>query len=367
MRIEVFELEREQSTWENLVKYNLAESGVQPMRVGDLLPDDLREECLGYPQTNGSVKLRKRISTLYPGGDVDQVMVTNGTAEANYVSVWNLVEPQDEVVMMLPNYMQIWGIARSLGAEVKPWSLQQVDGRWAPDLEELEGLISDRTRLIALCNPNNPTGAVLTQDEMGAICKLASRVGAWILSDEVYQGAELSGQTTPSFYGRYDRLLVNCGLSKAYGLPGLRIGWTVGPPEKIAQLWSYKDYTTIGPGILSDRLACAALEPARRQKILERTREIIRSQLPIIQDWAKQHGELFSMIPPRAGAIVYLKYDLAVNSSVLCRRVRDEKSVLIVPGDHFGMDHFVRIGYGGEPDILQKGLSLFSEVLESVT
>jgi hypothetical protein len=367
MKIETFEMERMQSTWENQVKFNLSESGVHPLRLAELVsPDELREELLGYPQSNGTPELRERVSDLYPGSDPAQVLVTNGTAEANFLSVWSLVEPGDEVVVMLPNYMQIWGLARSLGATARPFPLREEKTRWAPDLEALRRAVGARTKLIAVCNPNNPTGAVLSEDEMRTICKLAGEVGAWLLADEVYQGAELSGETSPTFWGWYDRLLVTSGLSKAYGLPGLRIGWIVGPAEKIAALWSYKDYTTIGQGALSDRLARVALEPARRHQILERTRGIVRRQFPVIEKWARGHGELFDFHAPLAGAIVYLRYSLPVGSTALIERLRDEKSVLIVPGDQFGMDRYLRIGYGAEPQVLAQGLGLFSDLLASV-
>jgi len=370
MKLEIFAMERMQSTWENRVEFNLSESGVHPLRLGELVsPQELGElggELLGYPQSNGTPELRERVSDLYPGSDADQVLMTNGTAEANHLSVWSLVEPGDEVVVMLPNYMQVWGEARSLGAITKPFPLREEQGRWGPDLDALQRALSPKTKLIAVCNPNNPTGAILTEDEMRAICKLAGQVGAWILADEVYQGAELSGETSPTFWGWYDRLLVTCGLSKAYGLPGLRIGWIVSTADKIAELWSYKDYTTIAQGAMSDRLARLALEPARRQQILERTRGILRKQLPLVEDWARSHGELFQFHSPRAGAIIYLRYSLPMSSTALIERLRDEKSVLIVPGDQFGMDRYVRIGYGAEPHVLQQGLGLFSELLASI-
>src|SRR5204862_8038726 len=184
---------------------------------------------------------RECIAALYPRATADNVVVGNGTAEANYISVWRLVEPGDEVVLMLPNYMQVWGIVRGQGATVVPWRLREERG-WAPDLDELPALVTPRTRLIAVCNPNNPTGAVLGEEAIRRVVDVAQRQGTWILADEVYRGAELDGQETPSFWGRYDRALVCCGLSKAYGLPGLRIGWVAGPAPMIAELWARKDY-----------------------------------------------------------------------------------------------------------------------------
>ena len=366
MRFETFRMERMQSVWENRVRFNLSESGVKPLRLGEILdPATLGDTALGYPQTSGSDELRELVSDLYPGSDASNVIVTNGTAEANFISVLNLVEPGDDVVVMFPNYMQIWGLARSLKANVKPLPLRE-ENNWRPDLDELAGAVNDKTRLIAICNPNNPTGTMIRDDDLRDICKVAGRVGAWILSDEVYQGAELGEEPSTTLWGWYDRLLVTCGLSKAYGLPGLRIGWVVAPVERAEALWSYKDYTTIGPGALSERLARVALEPKKRHEILERTRTILRGQLPVIEEWVAEQRGRFSLVPPQAGAIAYLRYDLDVSSTELVTRLRDEKSVLVVPGDHFGMDRYVRIGYGYDRDTLSKGLELFSELLETL-
>jgi aspartate/methionine/tyrosine aminotransferase len=369
MHIENFEMERWQSIWENQVRFNLSESGVHPMQVSELLEASdlkaLESQLLGYPQTNGTVELRERVSDLYPGSDVDNIIVTNGTAEANFISVFSLVEPGDEVVMMIPNYMQIWGLTRSLGTKTIPFMLREDTG-WAPDLDEFEKLVNEKTKLIAICNPNNPTGAILSEDHMRGICEVAGGVGAWVLADEVYQGAELDGETTPTFWGWYDRLLVTAGLSKAYGLPGLRIGWVVGPSEKVEELWSYKDYTSIAPGALSDYLARRALEPQRRAQILERTRSILNKQIPLVHDWVNSQSDILVMTPPKAGAFAVVRYKLDVNSTDLIERLRTEKSVLIVPGDQFQLDHYVRIGYGGEPEVVKEGLALFSELLTSV-
>ena len=143
MKLEVFEMERFQSVWENRTAYNLSESGVHPMSVEELLePGDraaLLRQRLVYVQTNGSPALRQTIAALYPGATADNVVVGNGTAEANYISIWRLIEPGDEVVMMLPNYMQIWGIVRGQGAGVVPWRLRE-ENDWAPDVDELRSL-----------------------------------------------------------------------------------------------------------------------------------------------------------------------------------------------------------------------------------
>lgn len=369
MFIERFELERIQSKWEHRVEYNLSDSGVYPLHVRDLMGEDGSREimdlALGYAQTNGPQQLRERISLLYPSCDIDNILVTNGTAEANFISTWSTLNAGDEMVCMLPNYMQIYGIARSLGANVKPMYLQE-DLSWTPDLDRLAEDVSSKTRMIAVCNPNNPTGAVLSDEAMERIVELASRAGAWILADEVYRGAELDRVRTPSFWGRYDKVLAISGLSKAFGLPGLRIGWIVGPKDFIEHAWSYHDYTTITAGTLSYYLASLALEPGMRERILNRSQDVLNENLAILRGWVDRHADLLSLIPPRAGAMSFLRYNLEINSSELSRKLLREKSVLTIPGDAYNMDHHLRLGYGEEGEKLIAALSLIGEALDEL-
>jgi len=369
MDIEVFELERTQSLWENTVDYNLTETGLHPYTLDELLTDEeraaLMDVRLGYGQTNGSIPLREAISALYPDTDADNIMVTSGSIEANFVACWTLLEPGDELVLMLPNYMQLWGAARAFGVDVKPFYLRE-DLGWQPDLDELRDLVGPNTRMIAVCNPNNPTGAVLSISAMDAIVEMAEEVGAWVYADEIYRGAEFDGKETRTFYGRYERTIVTGGLSKAYALPGLRIGWLVGPHQEIADTWKRRDYTTITTPILSNEIATIALQPDRREGILSRNRAILNQNLPLISDWAASHGDLLSFRPPRAGGMVFFSYDLDINSTDLVERIRHEQSTFVVAGDCFGMDYRLRIGIGSESDYLKAGLDRVSQVLSDL-
>jgi aspartate/methionine/tyrosine aminotransferase len=373
MKLERFEMERMQSTYENLVEFNLSESGVRPLTPRELIEDSARldgllDQPLVYTQSNGTIELRRAIAAMYPGATIDHIEVTNGGSEANFITTFNLIEPGDEVVMLVPNYMQTYGLSRAFGGTIREWRLveDRAAGRWRADLDALEALVTPRTKLIVICTPNNPTGARLTAADLDAVARAADRHGAWILSDEVYRGAELDGRLTESMWGRSERVIVTSGLSKAYGLPGLRIGWIAGPPSLVASLWSYHDYVTIAPGALSDRLARVALQPERRERLFERTRGILRRNLPLIEEWLRGAGG-FHWIRPEAGAIVYVRYEHKINSTVLVNRLREEKSVLIVPGDHFGMDGYLRLGFGEAPEYNRAGLDRLQELLSSVT
>jgi aspartate/methionine/tyrosine aminotransferase len=374
MKLETFEMERLQSKWENRVAWNLAESGVHPLRVEELVEsqDDrmaLLSQPLGYPQTNGTVELRTLIASMYPGAGPEHVQVTNGCSEANCITLMQLLAPGDDVVVMMPNYMQVRGLARGLQANVHHWQLVDDAGsgapKWRLDLDRLRALVTPRTRAILLCNPNNPTGARLTPVELDEICAIASRHGAWIVSDEIYQGAELDGADTPTIWGRYERVIVTSGLSKAYALPGLRVGWLVAPAPTVEQLWGVHDYTTIAPGAINDLMARVALAPARRAMLLARTRGILRTNYPVVKRWIERRPSL-SHVPPEAGAITFVRYAHAINSTALMERIRDERSVLLVPGDHFEMDGYIRIGFGCDPELLLPALEHVGEVLDGI-
>ena len=290
MRIDPFELERWQSVHEHHTGINLAESGAHPLRVGELAAGGDRDALLGqaleYTQTNGTGMLRERIAALYDGASAANVLVTNGSAEANLLACWHLIEPGDEAVVVHPVYMQIPGLIRSFGATVREVWLEPGPSRWRLDLDAVRRAVGPRTRFIAVCNPNNPTGARLDGAAVAELRRIAADRGCWLLADEVYRGAELDGRDTPSAWSGGERVLVTGGLSKAYGLPGLRIGWLAGPPGPIAALWAHRDYTSIAPGAVNDLLARLALEPGRRVRLLARTRRILAENQAIVAEWA---------------------------------------------------------------------------------
>lgn len=375
MKIDLFTMERSQSLMENLVEYNLSESGVSPVVVGELLGDDfdvndLLNVKLSYPWAGGSPELRENIADFYPGATGANVRVTNGSSEANFMEFWGLLDKGDRAAVMLPNYMQTWGLARHFTGRVETFKLVErakADPRtWELDIEALDKAVSKRTKLILITNPNNPSGHVLTEAEMDAVAAIARRANAWIVSDEVYRGAELEGETSPTFYGRYPKVLITGGLSKAFGLPGLRTGWMVGPAKTVERLEKYHDYLTLTPAMLSERLACLAMQPERREWLLARTRGIVRAQWPRLREWIEAQGVL-QVTPPEAGAIAMIKYDLPIAANTFFDRLVDEKSVLVNPASHFGISgKYFRVGYGYDIDHTLKGLDRVSELIEEL-
>lgn len=371
MRYTPFRMERYQSTYEHRVRYNLSESGVHPLSVSELLEiadsdisvNDIR---LGYGQSNGSDELRELIAGQYQGASEASVLVTVGGAEANFTCFWHLFETEGNAALVLPTYGQVPGLLESFRSRLSAVNLIEGNG-WQPDLDALEQALVGGARFVLVTNPNNPTGVALTRDSMDAIAELTDKHGAWIMADEVYAGAESGDEETPSFWGCHDRVLITNSLSKAYGLPGLRLGWVVGPSDQIGELWGRTDYTTIAPANVSDTLACIALDPRTRTRILERTRGIVRANLGLLKSWMAEQEGRFSYQPPDAGAICYTRYDASINSTEFAEKLRVEKNVLVVPGDHFGMDHYLRIGFGNPKDELLEGLGLIRESFDEVT
>ncbi len=375
MHIDKFEMERMQVQYENAVDYNLSESGVLSLKLSELLdgqgdPEIFFNQELCYPEADGSPLLRERIAQFYPDCKPSNITVINGGSEANYVSLWTLLEKGRRLAFMVPNYMQGWGLGRAYAEGVDTFHLvlREENGqrRWALDVDELRQVVTPKTNVIMITNPNNPTGAVLTEDEMEVVVETALRVGAWIIADEIYRGAEVEGDTSPTFWGRYEKVVVTSGLSKAFALPGLRLGWVVAPEELIEQIWIHHDYVTTTPGLLNDRLAAIAMEPVRRDAILARSRKIIQANLSVMEEWMTEYSHLFRYARPVAGAIAYFEYDLPINSTDLIERLRIEKSVLLVPGDQFGLDKGIRVGFGYDIKKTLKGLVMMEEIIREL-
>lgn len=375
MKLETFNLERIQSEWEHRVEFNLSESGVEPLRIRELLETaDLREQFLdtqlGYSQTNGTIPLRQAIAQHYPGIGVDNILVTNGGAEANYLVTWRFFHEypsQREFVFMIPNYLQMSGVWKNLGGKVNTFKLKISNGKWIPDLEELKAQVTEKTIAIAICNPNNPTGAIISDNDLNAIVEIASKKDVWIISDEIYRGAEIEEMKAPSVHGRYAKTIITSSLSKAYGLPGLRIGWAICPSEQVAtELWKYSDYTTICPSKASDWLASLALQPEVQTKIEKRTRQHIRENWLVMQKWLDNHPDALECISPSAAAICFIKQNTGISSLDLVMRLIKEKSVLISPGEYFEMPGFIRIGFGSKKEYLEQALERISEMLDSL-
>ena len=367
MKIVPFEQENWQREYENVVEYNLSESSVSPLTTEELVGDkkllsEILRIPLGYSQGDGTQELKSAIAATYKGASPGNILVATGSSEANFAAAWHVFERGDELVIMTPNYAQVEGLAKTWNLKIKPLRLRE-DMDWQFDPEDLKKLVTKKTKAVQVCNPDNPTGSIMAREQRKAIIDAVKDADCWLLSDEIYLGAEREEPITETLWGHHEKTLITNGLSKAYGLAGLRIGWLVGSPSAIDDIKSYRDYLTLAPATISDKLAQIALEPKTRERILARTRGIIQNNYPKLREWLEEHGSLFSHVPPAAGAICYIRYNMKINSMDLAQRLRVDKSVLVVPGDHFSMDGYMRVGTGMPTDRLLEGLDRIDSLL----
>jgi aspartate/methionine/tyrosine aminotransferase len=370
MQFQNFELEHYQSLYEHSVEYNLADSSVQCTNVRELLretgADPLLDTGLFYPHVNGTPLLRQRIAALYPAASERNVLVTVGAAQANSMVCSTLLAPGDEVIVISPGYRQVWGMAKNLGCTVKELQLRPEDD-WRPDLDQLQSLAGSKTKLIAVVNPNNPTGAIFTRDEMRRIVSICEKAGAWLHADEVYRGTELAGGETPSFWGQYDKLVCTNSVSKAYGLAGLRIGWAVASPEMIESLWRRHEYAVIAAAAPSMTLAEIALEDGKRKWLLERQKGLSRAGHEIVAQWAQEQKGAFSVNKASATSIAFVRYHFDMPSFELAEHLRKRASVLTAPGVFLGTENHLRITVGYEQEKVQAALGRISTAVAELS
>jgi aspartate/methionine/tyrosine aminotransferase len=363
MDFQNFELERFQSLYERTVDYNLADSSVECAHVRDLIEGGdagaLVDLPLYYPEVNGTVSLRERIAGLYPNAAAGNVLVTVGAAQANQLICTTLLERDDEVIVISPGYRQVWGLARNMGCHVKEHQLLPEDD-WRLDLDALEKMVTGKTKLIGVVNPNNPTGTILSTEEMRRIVAICESIGAWLHADEVYRGTEMNGAETPTFWGMYDKLVCVNSLSKAYGLAGLRIGWVVAAPETIEALWRRHEYAVIAAAGPSMKLAEIALEPKKRALLLDRQQRLSRAGHEIMAGWIARQAGRFSWKVPPATSIAFVRSHLGLSSVDLAHYFRNKASVLVAPGAYLGTENHLRITVGYEPAKVRSALERIS-------
>ncbi|HEY4679131.1 MAG TPA: aminotransferase class I/II-fold pyridoxal phosphate-dependent enzyme [Candidatus Angelobacter sp.] len=365
MNFKNFDLEYFQSQWERTVEINLADSSVKCANVSDLLAGEdgrpLLELPLYYPEVNGTGLLRERIAALYPNASAANVLVTVGAAQANWMVCSTLLEAGDEVIVVSPGYRQVWGLAKNAGCQVKETHLRQ-ENNWRLNLDELESLAGPKTKLISIVNPNNPTGSILTPEEMQRIVGICQKTGAWLHADEVYRGTELAADETPSFWGMYERAICVNSMSKAYGLAGLRIGWVVTSAEMVEELWRRHEYAVIAAAGPSMKLAEIGLQPAKRKMLLDRQRKLSREGHAVLERWVREQEGRFNVSQAVATSIAFVGYNFDMPSAELANHIREKASVLVAPGGYLGTENHLRITVGYEPEKVRTALKRIDAV-----
>ena len=362
MHIEPFAVEMWMNEWETKCKYNLAETCVESLTIQELLSltgqndtalADIGSMKMTYGEIEGSQRLRTAISALYERQTAESIVITHGTIGANMLIHKSLISGGDKVVCIVPTYQQHYSIPASIGAEVRKLRLRE-ENEFLPDLDDLRLLTQDGAKLIAINNPNNPTGALMDRALLEEIADIARDVGAWILCDEVYRGTDQDGSgVTASIADIYEKGISTASVSKAFSLAGLRLGWIAAPKEVLDVVAIHRDYDTISVGMIDDHFATIALENYKR--ILERSQNITRGNLAVLEEWV-ENEPLISWVKPKSGTTALLKYDLPISSRDLCVNLLKETGVMFTPGSALLMEGYLRIGYANTPEIIKTGL-----------
>jgi aspartate/methionine/tyrosine aminotransferase len=371
MFIEPFQVEIWMNEWETRCTHNLAETCVASITVETLLEmggydssalAELLSMKLTYGDIEGSVRLRSAIAALYDELPIERITITHGTIAANMLVHKTMLGRGDQVVSVVPTYQQHYSIPASLGAEVRLLKLQEHDG-FLPDLERLKTLVTRETKLIALTNPNNPTGALIERPMLEEIVDIADSVGAAVLCDEVYRGTAQTGDgSSTSIIDLYPRGISTASTSKAFSLAGLRVGWIAAPADITEQIAIHRDYDTISVGMINDHFASIALENA--DKLLTRSQTITRENLATLEAWIEGEPSI-SWVKPRAGTTAMIKLDVPMTSREFCIDLLQATGVMLTPGDAFDMEGYARLSFANEPSVLAAGLNLLSDYLRT--
>jgi len=369
MKIRDFGVEIWMNAWENKCAWNLAETCVESLTVAELLEMSGKTETilsellplkLTYGAIEGSDRLRDLVAGLYAKQARENVVITHGAIGANALVHETLVDRGARVISVLPTYQQHYAIPESYGADIQILKLREENG-FLPDLQELRELATPGTKLIAINNPNNPTGSLMDEAFLKQIVTIARDCGAWILCDEVYRGTDQTGDgMTVSIADLYEKGISTGSMSKSYSLAGLRLGWIVAPKELIHAVSVHRDYNTISVGMLDDHFASIALE--NRKTILARSHQITRTNLAILAEWV-DNEPLITWVKPQSGTTALLKYDLPLTSEEFCIKLLQQTGVMLTPGSAMDMEGYLRIGYTNGSDILRSGLKLISSFL----
>jgi capreomycidine synthase len=346
---------------------DLGSSGVQCWTLAELRAllaighDDLDAIALDDSPSYGSEALRRALAQRFADGDPTRVMATHGSTEAIFLAMNALLEPGDEVVVIDPGYHSLWSIAESIGCRLRRWRLRPEDG-FTPDLDALRARITPRTRMVVVNLPNNPTGASLPAGLFDAFLGLVADSGAYLVWDGAFTELTHTGPPLPEPSLRYERCLSLGTMSKAYGLPGTRVGWCLGAPDLLARFLPLRDALTICLSPLTEFLAERAVVHADR--ILGIRRAQARRNLDTLTAWADANAALVSLTPPDGGVTAFPSFHGVTDTEDLCRELGRDHDVLLVPGSGFGHPDRVRLGFGGDEKDFATGLHRLQTVLE---
>jgi aspartate/methionine/tyrosine aminotransferase len=362
MKIKPFALERYFAKHEFRARYLLSCSDCEALQMSDLVAmadDELTEMWhnlkLHYTETPGHPMLRNEVAALYEGVAPDDVLVVI-PEEGIFLLMNTLLESGDHVVVTYPAYQSLYEIARSVGCEVSEWTPVEEQG-WKFEIDGLRKVLRPTTKLVVVNFPHNPTGSVPTEDEYREIVAAVAENGAYLLSDEMYRYLEVEpGSTLPAGCELYERAFSLFGLSKSFGLPGLRIGWLAGRDRAALQRMSgFKDYTSICNSAPSEILAIMAMR--NRKQIVASQCQRVRANVEVLDSFFAEFADLFYWNRPIGGSVCLPRMQTKEGTRAFCERLVEEAGIMLVPSSMFGFgnDH-VRVGFGRQnlPEVVQQ-------------
>ena len=374
MKIKPFAVEEWMNAWEVGAKYNIAETCVDSISMNDLFEligedktEFLNRLCarrLSYGDIEGLPEFRKGVCGLYKTLNIENIVPTHGASGANHHVFYSLISPGDRVVSIMPTYQQLYSIPESYGADVQILHLSK-ENNYLPDLEKLRRLVTPETKMICINNPNNPMGALMSEQLLREIVEIARSADAWILCDEVYRHLSQEDGWCPSIVDLYEKGISVSSMSKVFSLAGLRLGWIATHDMSVVKsCLSHRDYNLVSCGVFDEMLAAAALKHS--DKLLERSRKIVRENLQILDNWVSSEPHV-SYVKPKAGTTALVYYDLDISSYEFCEEMYKKTGAFVTPGDCFEVPHSMRIGYAyGKQDLID-GLKAISEYIAMKT
>ena len=374
MKIAPFAVEEWMNAYEVGAKYNIAETCVDSVSMDELFAltgtdketflNDFCARRLTYGDIEGRPDFKKGIASLYKTISPEEIVPTHGASGANHHIFYSLVQPGDRVISIMPTYQQLYSIPESLGADVQVMHLSKENG-YLPDLEELKRLVLPGAKVICLNNPNNPTGALMSEAMLKEIVEIARSVDAYVLVDEVYRHLTQTDTWPASIVDLYEKGISTSSMSKVFSLAGLRLGW-IATHDKVVlkSCWSHRDYDLVSCGMFDETVAALAL--SHKDKLLARNKKIVRDNLAILDDWVKSEPHV-SYVKPQAGTTALVYYDLPMDSYTFCKKMYHQTGAFVTPGDCFEEPFSMRIGYAADTETLKQGLAAISEFIRLVT
>lgn len=359
MKFRPFSLEDWFAKYELQCRINISESGILPIDFS-WFDVDLSGLKLNYSHMLGDLELREQIAREYPGVSPDQILVTTGCIEANFVAFASLVQPGDHIIVEHPNYQQLYEVPRALGGRVKLLRLRYEDS-YKLNASALNEMITPKTKIIVISHPHNPTGSVINLETLKNIIEIVEDNHIYLLSDEIYRELSFTHKPLPPAATLSDHAISNSSMSKLYGLPGLRIGWMVADKAIIDIAKEIRSYTTICNSTLSEHLSKLALK--RKEELVTRAEKIAKTNLEIMRKWVGTREDV-DWIPPEGSLVTFPRFYRNVTSTELCKLLAENYKVFVAPGKCFDIENHFRIGFGWSTEELREGLESVGSALD---